>query len=28
VRIAICVQAKEVLARALDLLGVEAPEAM
>jgi arginyl-tRNA synthetase len=28
VRIAICVQAKEVLARALHLLGVEAPEAM
>lgn len=28
VRIAICVQAKEVLARALDLLGVEAPESM
>ena len=28
VRIVICVQAKEVLARALDLLGVEAPESM
>jgi arginyl-tRNA synthetase len=28
VRIAICVQAKEVLARSLDLLGVEAPESM
>ena len=28
VRIVICVQAKDVLARALDLLGVEAPESM
>jgi arginyl-tRNA synthetase len=28
VRIAICVQAKDVLARSLDLLGVEAPESM
>ena len=28
VRIVICVQAKEVLACALDLLGVEAPESM